>query len=296
MSHSKNLPTISVAMIVKNEQALLGRALKSVRDADEIIVCDTGSTDGTVAIARQFTKKVYTDYKWQDHFADARNHSLSKCTKEWILILDADEYMSAGAIAEIKKRLTNPFFTCVSLKCKPEGGKGYHYMPRLFKNGLGYHYRGAAHNYLNKLPDKQWDVTLTYGYSPAHNQDPDRTLRILLKDVQANPDRSREKYYLAREYWYRKDYKNAIKWWELYLQKSIFEPERNDAYLMLARCYHAVGNLGMAKALCWQAIEANVEFSEAILFLGELYGGSLKKRFEAFAQGATNRNVLFVRA
>lgn len=295
MSYKAQEPTISVAMIVKNEQALLSRALKSVEGVDEIVVCDTGSTDGTVAIAKKFTKKVYTDYKWQDHFADARNHSLKKCTGDWILILDADEYMAPGAIAALKRKLVRVAYTCISLKCKPERGSGYHYMPRLFKNKLGYHYRGAAHNYLNKLADVMWDVQLNYGYSPAHNLDPDRTLRILLKDLKDHPTHSREKYYLAREYWYRKDYKNAIKWWELYLQRSVYDPERNDAYLSLARCYHAIGNIGMARALCWQAIEANPEFKEAVLFQAELYGGTLKKRFEAFADGATNRNVLFVR-
>ena len=76
-------------MIVKNEEKFLQRCLDSV-DVDEIIVVDTGSTDKTKEIARNYTGKVY-DFKWVDDFSKARNFSISKATKEWILVLDADE-------------------------------------------------------------------------------------------------------------------------------------------------------------------------------------------------------------
>ena len=80
-------------MIVKNEESCLAKALESVKDADEIIVCDTGSTDRTIEIAKQYTDKVYTDYVWNDNFAEARNHAAKKCTGDYILIIDADEYL-----------------------------------------------------------------------------------------------------------------------------------------------------------------------------------------------------------
>ena len=64
---------ISLCMIVKNEEDVLARCLESVRGiADEIIVVDTGSTDKTVEIARQFTNQVYY-FEWRDDFSAARN-------------------------------------------------------------------------------------------------------------------------------------------------------------------------------------------------------------------------------
>jgi glycosyltransferase involved in cell wall biosynthesis len=88
------MPTLSVCMIVKNEEKHLKNALSSIKDlADEIIIVDTGSSDNTKEIASTFTQKIY-DYTWNDNFAEARNFSLQHATSDWILILDADETLS----------------------------------------------------------------------------------------------------------------------------------------------------------------------------------------------------------
>jgi tetratricopeptide (TPR) repeat protein len=82
---------LSLAMIVKNEAALIGHCLASVRElVDEIILVDTGSEDETVEIARQFGAKISL-FPWVDDFAAARNASLAPCRGDWVLILDADE-------------------------------------------------------------------------------------------------------------------------------------------------------------------------------------------------------------
>lgn len=82
---------ISVAMITKNEEHNLDRALGSIKPyVDEIIVVDTGSTDKSVEIARKYTDKIYF-YEWHDDFSAARNYSLQFPTCEWVLIYDADE-------------------------------------------------------------------------------------------------------------------------------------------------------------------------------------------------------------
>jgi glycosyltransferase involved in cell wall biosynthesis len=86
--------TISLCMIVKNEENDLERCLRSVKAiVDEIIVVDTGSSDNTKEIAKKFEAKIF-DFKWNNSFADARNFSLSKATGQWILVLDADEVIS----------------------------------------------------------------------------------------------------------------------------------------------------------------------------------------------------------
>lgn len=88
------MPTLSLCMIVKNEENFLERCLNSVKGlVDEIIIVDTGSTDKTKEIARRFTDKVF-DFEWCDDFSAARNESLKHATGDWILVLDADEVIA----------------------------------------------------------------------------------------------------------------------------------------------------------------------------------------------------------
>ncbi len=83
--------SISMCMIVKNEQDILKRCLDSYAGIyDELIIIDTGSTDNTKEIAHQYTDNIY-DFEWCDDFAAARNFAFSKAGCEYILSVDADE-------------------------------------------------------------------------------------------------------------------------------------------------------------------------------------------------------------
>ncbi len=86
--------TLSICMIVKNEEKFILKCLESIKPvADEIIVVDTGSTDRTRDICRIFGARVY-DYPWTENFSEARNVSLEKAQGEWVLVHDADEVLS----------------------------------------------------------------------------------------------------------------------------------------------------------------------------------------------------------
>ena len=98
-------PLISLCMIVKDEESVLERCLKSVQDyVDEIIIVDTGSTDSTQEVARRFTNQVYT-FKWTNDFSAARNESLKYANGKWILVLDADEYFEEAEIRRLRQLL-----------------------------------------------------------------------------------------------------------------------------------------------------------------------------------------------
>jgi tetratricopeptide (TPR) repeat protein len=87
--------SLTLAMIVKDEEAHLGHCLDSVRGlVDERIVVDTGSTDGTVALAEARGARILR-FPWTGHFADARNAGIEAATGDWILVLDADEALDA---------------------------------------------------------------------------------------------------------------------------------------------------------------------------------------------------------
>jgi len=95
--------SLSLSMIVKNEERYLIPCLKSIRDVvDEMIIVDTGSTDKTVDIARIFGAKIF-DFPWTGDFAAARNYALEKASGHWILILDGDEVLSSLDFKELKE-------------------------------------------------------------------------------------------------------------------------------------------------------------------------------------------------
>lgn len=85
--------TISLCMIVKNEEKILARCLDSLKGIyDEAIIVDTGSTDATKEIAHRYTNKVF-DFKWIDDFAAARNYAMEQATCNYIYMADADEVL-----------------------------------------------------------------------------------------------------------------------------------------------------------------------------------------------------------
>jgi glycosyltransferase involved in cell wall biosynthesis len=91
---------ISAVLIVKNESQMLERALSSVSEFDEIVVCDTGSADNTVDIAESFGAKV-VHFDWCDDFSAARNFAKSVAKHEWILSIDADEFLEPNGIKKL---------------------------------------------------------------------------------------------------------------------------------------------------------------------------------------------------
>ncbi len=86
--------TISLCMIVRDEEDVLGRCLESVADlVDEIIIVDTGSKDHTKEIAAKYTDKIF-DFPWIDDFAAARNQSFSRANCDYCMWLDADDVLT----------------------------------------------------------------------------------------------------------------------------------------------------------------------------------------------------------
>jgi glycosyltransferase involved in cell wall biosynthesis len=96
--------TLSVALITKNEEVNLRRTLQSVRWADEIIIVDNGSMDGTESIARETNARFFVE-GWKG-FGAQKNSAIAKCTGDWILSLDADEEVSQGLTGEIRGLLS----------------------------------------------------------------------------------------------------------------------------------------------------------------------------------------------
>jgi glycosyltransferase involved in cell wall biosynthesis len=284
---------LSVSMIVKNEKEVLERCLKSLKGADEIIICDTGSEDNTVEIAKKYTDKVFTDYKWNDNFAEARNHALSKCTGDWILSIDADEWLNKDGIEKIKKVISkNSSLKAINVLMDFNGTTWFY--PRLFKKDKNVYWVNPIHNLLSVIGGvDSGEVIVNVSYSPAHAKDPDRALRILSKEVKRDPKHARNVFYLAREYWYRSKWKETIDYMDKYLKIAKWSSEMADAYYIKAKCYEQLGQFEKAKDNCLQAIKLNGNFKDAWLLLARLSGPGNKIRFNYIASSASNEGVLF---
>ena len=95
--------TISLCMIVKNEERVLGRCLESVQEiADEIIIVDTGSEDRTKKIAEKYHARVF-EQEWQDDFSRARNYSFSQAEMDYCMWLDADDIITKSEVLKLKR-------------------------------------------------------------------------------------------------------------------------------------------------------------------------------------------------
>ncbi len=146
------MATISLCMIVKNEEEVLGRCLDSAKSfADEIIIVDTGSTDRTKEIAAEYTDQVY-DFEWTDDFSAARNESFAHATMDYCMWLDADD-MVTGEQQEklIKLKDTISSDTAVVMMKYVMGFDSddkptfSYYRERLLKNGCGFRWQGRVH-------------------------------------------------------------------------------------------------------------------------------------------------------
>jgi glycosyltransferase involved in cell wall biosynthesis len=285
--------TISGVLIVKNEEVMLSRCLDSIKDVDELIIVDTGSEDKTVEIAKKYTDKIY-HFKWCDSFCKARNYANSKATGDWIIVVDADEQLQ-NPISEVKTYLETFKGDLVNVNVVAEDGSSTNYFPRLFKRQPDIFWKGDIHNHLSRTTTDLSPFTIVYGHSPAHKRDPNRALRILTKVVKENPKSVRERYYLAREYWYRKQYKKCIAEVNRYLKVANWRPEIAEAYLMKARCLWGLHKGEEARVACMYAIMTNPDFKEAILFMSEMNYEPRKSKWLLYSKLANNEDVLFVR-
>ena len=288
--------TIAVAMIVKNEEAMLARCLESVKGADAIYISDTGSIDNTLEIARRYTNNVYTDYIWADDFAEAQNYIKSKVKEDWILSIDADEF--CHDFSEVRKaiELGTDFIRC---KMFAEGSHKLDFgFSRLFRNDPKIFWVQPIHKHLNLGGEGELvgDVRITFGYSPAHRLDPDRALRILEKTVAEEGEESgRNLYYLGREYWYKQNYVKCTETLGKYVQISHWGAEKAESFLIMSQCYSAQGLDEDARDAILQAIKINPNFKEAIEWMAGISTPEDAPQWRRMAKTADNRDVMWKR-
>ena len=227
---------LSVCLIIKNEEDNLDRCLSSVVNiADEIIIVDTGSTDNSVKIAKQYTDNIY-QFEWIDDFSAARNYSLSFAKSKFILILDADEVVeNATLLKSTLNSLEDSYggwlINLDSFNIK--NGETHKYttqLLRLIRNNEYFKFSGIIHEQIiNSIIESGYKIGSTninvihYGYGlneEKMTQKQQRNLNLLSKHIALNPYDGYNLFNLAKTYFALKDNANAKKYFKLALENN----------------------------------------------------------------------------
>jgi len=279
---------LSVVLIVKNEEACLEKCLDSVVRADEIIICDTGSTDNTIEIAKRYTDKI-VHFKWCDDFSAARNYAKSFATGNWIFSIDADHILetSLQALKESLIKADKEYEQAALVEAK-----GSHFMAVCFKNIPEIYWVGKCHECLNISTSYITCASMIINKSPTHLTDPDRNLRIL--NSISNPTQ-RDMFYLGREYYERGMWGKAISYMLKYIDTNpTYLAEKAEALYILAYCYWKINEGYRARPYCMQALEININFKRAVLLMAEMSWPHNSKTWKEISKLCTNEKVLFI--
>lgn len=288
--------TIGLAILAKNEEAMIARCLDSVAWADQIVVVDTGSSDSTIEIALKYTEEVFLDFVWVDDFQLAQNHAKSKMKTDWILSLDCDEVLLSSE-AEVREAIEKAQDVLRVTMVAEGDEKNIFYFGRIFRNSPDIFWEATIHKHLN-IPGVGEDignVRIMYGRSPAHDLDPDRSLRMLESAVARAENLPRNLYYLGREYYYKERYQDSLDTLKRYVQIAHWAGELADAYLIMSQCYAFMGNAEQTATYCFQAILTNSNFKEAILYMASIVLPENKTQWLRMAQMASNEGLVWKR-
>ena len=265
------MQTVSLCMIVKNEEKTLPRCLESVKGVfDEIVIADTGSTDGTVKAAEKYTDKVCF-FKWCNDFSAARNFAFSKASCDYIMWLDADDVILPGdreKLLALKDSLTGredvvmmPYHTALDKNGMPAYS---FYRERIMRRACGFKWRGRVHEAV------EYGGRVIYGgaavtHMSAKKEYGTRNLDIyLLQKRLGEPFSPRDLFYFGRELYYNSRFDEACAVLSEFLDDGRGWIENNiEACRVLAACLKAKGNengavLSLFRSFLYDAPRAEV--------------------------------------
>jgi len=281
-------PTISLCMIVRDEAETLRSAIECVKPlCDEIVIgIDGRSSDESENIASEYADILY-NIKWNGSFSDARNQAMSKCTKEWLLIWDAHEFMSAEHVEKLREKMWGVVEeSCPAIGFKlvmEDGAVGM--QTRLMKNGIGWSYSGKVHNQLNSSeidPEGNSmgfrDIIVEHRPTKSNRKrrkkeryaQISRDMGLALKK---NPKDIRSAFYLASIAHEQGKCRKAIGLYELYLKNTKDAPDGVERYLVtwqMGRCRMALDEPIKARQIFHDCLIMRNEIPLAYVSLGEI--------------------------
>lgn len=266
---------ISVCMIVKNEEEVLERILlQAEKFADEIVIVDTGSTDNTKNIALKYTERVF-DFKWCDDFSRARNFSFSKAIYEYIMWLDADDYIDDVDIQKILDlKASNSKYDIYMCKYATAFDSNQnttfeYYRERIIKNSPRFRWHGFVHECIG-LSGKILHTDIVIKHKKVKPTPKGRNLNIYKKHLaKGHHLNTRETFYYARELYFNDLLSESKTEFEKFLQMpNGYIPNIIDAHLMLARIFLQSDDYISAKNILIDSMKTSPPTSQICCVLG----------------------------
>ena len=278
--------SISLCMIVRDEESVLERCLEGVKDlVDEMIIADTGSLDNTKEIAAKYTDKVYS-FPWIDDFAAARNFTFSKAEKEYCMWLDADDVITeenAEKFLNMKKALSSS----VDMVMMPyETGFGEdgapifsYYRERIVKNNGKYLFTGKVHEVIPPSGNIL-HVQIPVEHRKIKPSAGERNVNIYKKmEAKGENFDSRALYYYGRELYAHGDYEKGKEIFHRFLKrKDGWIENKIDATRQLAYCCYGLNEPEEALGALLKGLEYDVPRGETCCDLGRHFLG--QKRYD----------------
>lgn len=299
---------VSLTMIVRNEAANLPDCLASVAGVfDEIVVVDTGSTDGTAEIARSFGARVF-DFVWVDDFAAARNAALARATGDYAFWLDADDRVEPAQRDRLRTLLDGlrSVDSAYVVRCACDadstgGGATVVDHIRLFPVREDVRWTYRVHEQI--LPslrrvgvDVRWtDVVVRHvGYNDPilRKTKLGRDRAILESELAERPDDPFVLFNVGQVALEAGDVREALG----YLRRSLAGSARSDSitrklHALIARAHQLLGESNEALAACAAGLESEPDDAELLFRKGVLH----RLRGESDEAGACWRQVLTLR-
>ncbi len=245
--------SVSLCMIVKNEEDVLERCLESVSHLmDEVIIVDTGSEDETVRIAQSYTDKVYF-FEWCDDFSKARNFAYSKATMDYIFFMDADDVLPVSEQEKFihLKETLDPTVDIVSMYSTiafdSQGNPAFQYRRNRFvKRSKGFKWIGPVHEYLEVYGNTVYsDISVSH-VKPLNKKETGksrRNLEIYQKRLEQGESFSaRDLFYYGNELRDHHQFEEAIAQYQLFLGGGNgWIEDKIKAYEYMSYCYGQLG-------------------------------------------------------
>ena len=273
---------ISAALIVRNEEGTLARCLSSIRDhVDEIVVVDTGSTDRTEQVAREFTDRIF-HCTWRRDFAQARQYAFDRASGDWVFWLDADDVVvNANRIrhsVESAPAETKALYWKYVVGRDEFGNSTCEFWrERCVRNEGQFRWVGRVHEVLVPrtacATARVDDVVVMHYREPKPDRPKSRNLDILHEEYLRSRRRPSPRLLLclANEYADAGETALAIEFLRKYTQISTWNDERYLALLKLARLLREKSQFGEAVDAALQAVKTMPFWANAYFSLAETY-------------------------
>ena len=270
-----NKITLALCMIVKNEEEILSKTLPQFKKLfNEIHIVDTGSDDKTIDIIRSFDIEP-KHFQWQNDFSAARNFSIKDAKSDWIIWLDADEFMKEEDLSKLKEHISSNGAECYCIKaleCKEGEFNPYGYLRRnkVFKNNAGLHFEREINedifnkNGVNVQAQKidvniyHWGGALALQESKERKEKKEkRNIKLYKSLVEKNPNDFRANMLLGKNHLIAQNLDLAYGYFVRAVSLTVDKEEMETNLVDASFCAVHLDKIEEAKDIAKKALEIN---------------------------------------